>query len=150
MGTICQRFDQSDTNPTFTVFYGGSLLKQSLFDIVCKRYVEFAKQRVDPVVVFDGFGNGPSTKDSTHQRWRRCRLPDFTGRSWFEPYRSHFRHWLIYLSAHYTSVLANRKENAKHKLLDIGHVRPLVKPHVQRYPSSMQLPVMIRRLVCSA
>ena len=43
--------------------------KVSLFDSICKRYVELSKQRV--VVVGGGDGNGPSTKDSTHQRRAR-------------------------------------------------------------------------------
>ena len=45
--------------------------KVSLFDSICKRYVELSKQRVGPVVVGGGDGNGPSTKDSTHQRRAR-------------------------------------------------------------------------------
>ena len=45
--------------------------KVSLFDSICKRYVELSKQRVGPVVVGGGDGNGSSTKDSTHQRRAR-------------------------------------------------------------------------------
>ncbi|CAM1322763.1 Uncharacterised protein r2_g3129 [Pycnogonum litorale] len=77
IGQICPRFERADTEPTFTVFDGGSLLhriqwkKETLFDTICKRYVELVKQSVGPVVVFDGYGNGPSTKDSTHQRRAR-------------------------------------------------------------------------------
>ena len=38
---------------------------------MCERYVDFVKQNVGPVVVFDGCGNGLSTKDSADQRRTR-------------------------------------------------------------------------------
>ena len=51
-------------DPYFTEFNK----KESSFDSLCKRYVDFVKQNVGPVVVFDGYGNGPSTKDSSDSR----------------------------------------------------------------------------------
>ena len=58
-----------------SVIDGGSLLqklpwqKGASFGYICEEYISYVKQRyTNPVVVFDGYNNGPSTKDVTHLR----------------------------------------------------------------------------------
>lgn len=57
------------------VLDGGALIHRvvwprgSTYDEVCSLYVQYVQRRYgSPTVVFDGYGNGPSTKDCTHQR----------------------------------------------------------------------------------
>jgi hypothetical protein len=57
------------------VLDGGALIHRVIwprgttYDDVCSLYVQYIQRRYgSPTVVFDGYGNGPSTKDCTHQR----------------------------------------------------------------------------------
>ncbi|XP_070180366.1 uncharacterized protein [Littorina saxatilis] len=57
------------------VFDGGALLhlipwaRGSTFATIIQTYVKYVTDKFkDPIVVFDGYGSGPSTKDATHHR----------------------------------------------------------------------------------
>jgi hypothetical protein len=60
------------------VLDGGSLLHRipwprgATFGKIIDMYAEYVRNRYNNVIiVFDGYGNGPSTKDHTHQRWTK-------------------------------------------------------------------------------
>ena len=67
-----------DTNgPNGDVRYvldGGALLQRipwqlgEMYDAILNRYVSYIKRYGQSIVVFDGYRNGPSTKDGTHSR----------------------------------------------------------------------------------
>ncbi|KAK3750311.1 hypothetical protein QZH41_001771 [Actinostola sp. cb2023] len=57
------------------VLDGGALIHRvtwprgTIYNDVCSLYVQYIQRRYgSPTVVFDGYGNGPSTKDCTHER----------------------------------------------------------------------------------
>ncbi|KAK6172757.1 hypothetical protein SNE40_016353 [Patella caerulea] len=57
------------------VLDGGSLIQRlpwkrdETFDSICKSYVDYViRKYTSPIIVFDGYDTGPSTKDTTHLR----------------------------------------------------------------------------------
>ena len=70
----CAASDEEDGHMTY-VLDGGSLLyritwpRGYTFQGMCQLYADFVTKRYGaPTVVFDGYSDGPSTKDATHQR----------------------------------------------------------------------------------
>ncbi len=84
----------------FSVFDGGSLLhriqwkKDTSFDSIRTKYVDLVKQSSGPVGVFDGYLQGPSTKDSTHQRRTKwlvgAKVSGFTGNKLLKTKKENF------------------------------------------------------------
>ena len=110
------------------VIDGGMLLQwipwQSghTYDQICETYVNFVKSRFSNlIVVFDGYGNGPSTKDNTHVR---CTTGSkgtevrFTGSSTFRGKKSTFlanfknKQMFIYLLSDKMSTNGIKTEHA--------------------------------------
>ena len=65
----------SPATPAQYVLDGGAILHRLLwpsggkFDAICSRYVQYVSDKYrSPVIVFDGYQNGPSTEDNTHSR----------------------------------------------------------------------------------
>ena len=56
-----------------TVYDGGSLLhrikwkKDSSYSQICEQYVNLVKRSPHPIVIFYGYQDGPTIKDSTHK-----------------------------------------------------------------------------------
>ena len=65
----------SPATPAQYVLDGGALLHRILwpsgekFDSICSRYDQYVWDKYrSPIIVFDGYQNGPSTEDNTHSR----------------------------------------------------------------------------------
>lgn len=65
----------SQNQPDYTVLDGGSLIhkypwkKGTTFDVIADMYVTHVEKNfVSPIVIFDGYLSGPSTKDTAHRR----------------------------------------------------------------------------------
>ncbi len=66
---------QSTDKPTTYVLDGGSLIhklpwkKDDTYGSICDMYIKYVQKRYpNAIVVFDGYSQGPSTKDTTHLR----------------------------------------------------------------------------------
>ena len=69
------KVDQAMTKPTYHVVDGGSLIhrlpwkKEDTYENICDMYIKYVdKHYPNAIVVFDGYIQGPSTKDMTHIR----------------------------------------------------------------------------------
>ncbi|KAK6167175.1 hypothetical protein SNE40_021270 [Patella caerulea] len=78
IGQMCPSFKQTKKQHLPSLMVGPSSIEsngkrkcRSILYVSYIVYVDLVKQNVGPVVVFDGYGNGPSTKDGAHQRRTR-------------------------------------------------------------------------------